>query len=328
MLQLDSKPGLVVDVPWGTVAVNDRIIDGDNEELVTGLHAIQESIDGFDLSVKRSMKDSLTVSGDHLIKVKIPAITGGKGLQLGKTYNIPPELGTLLTNTKTYAACNYHVKSDVEMTEDELWHRIQVGPPLENVEVEYLDEEDPLEPGLYWVPAWAIHYYGKLGVKFQSDLGKRIHTSYSGLIDARCVTTESGTYRMNGLMSHNSVAIRNVFFHIIQHGENIKVAGIDLKLTEFTPWKGHKNVVGIANDIPTALEILRLGREIMYSRNKQLADLGLVNFTDFKPRERDGWEMISGMKFKSRDMLEVEVNGTVTKMPAAEAVDLILEQDE
>lgn len=316
-------------VKWGQVAAGDTIIDPKTgaEDLVTGLHAITESVDGFKLRAGKFNKKSLTVSADHLILVKIPAI-GDKGFRMHRHYNIPEALGILLNDVKTYKEANYHVSIEGVMTEEELLHRIQVGPPLENVSVDYLDEEDKLPSGLFWVPAWAIQHYSQLGVKFLSNNGKKLYINYAGLINARCVTTESSSYSINEITSHNSVAIRNIFFHAIQHGEDIKIAGIDLKLTEFAPWKNHKNVVGIANDIPTALEIMRLAREIMYKRNSQLADLGLINFTDFKPKHRDGFEYISGMKFKSRDMLEVEVNGKITSMPAAEAVDFILNNGE
>ena len=78
-----------------------------------------------------------------------------------------------------------------------------------------------------------------------------------------------------GLISHNSVTLRNVIFHCIEHNNKISVALVDIKQTEFYPFKGMNGVVAVANSVQEAAEILRIGRSVMYSRNKKMQKMGL-----------------------------------------------------
>ena len=124
-----------------------------------------------------------------------------------------------------------------------------------------------------------------------------------------------------GLISHNSVTLRNVIFHCIQtieHNNKISVALVDIKQTEFYPFKGINGVCAVANSVEEAAELLRIGRAVMYSRNKKMQKLGINDVSDFKPSEYTGKIWITGREFNENDKIKVRVNGEEKTMTALE----------
>lgn len=133
---------------------------------------------------------------------------------------------------------------------------------------------------------------------------------YVGKKEVFCVETDSHRFETGpevgyGLIHHNSVTLRNIIFHCLTHSEQIMIALIDLKLTEFEPFKGVKGVVAVANTVREAVEVLRIGREVMYKRNAQLAKLGLNDIKDFKPTQPTDEVVVAGRLLKDTDTVEI-----------------------
>ena len=124
-----------------------------------------------------------------------------------------------------------------------------------------------------------------------------------------------------GLISHNSVTLRqkrNVIFHCIQHNNHISCALIDIKQTEFYPFKGVQGICAVANSVEEAAELLRIGRSVMYSRNKKMQKLGINDVADYKPTEYTGKIWITGREFQDNEQIKCRVNGEEKTMTALE----------
>lgn len=121
-----------------------------------------------------------------------------------------------------------------------------------------------------------------------------------------------------GLISHNSVTLRNVIFHCIEHNNKISVALVDIKQTEFYPFKGMNGVVAVANSVQEAAEILRIGRSVMYSRNKKMQKMGLNDMADYKPTDWTGKVWITGREFDKDEKIKCRVAGEEKEMTALE----------
>ena len=96
------------------------------------------------------------------------------------------------------------------------------------------------------------------------------------------------------------------------------IALVDLKWTEFTPFKDVKNVVAVANTIRETSEVMRMARECMYKRNQELAKLGLNNIKDFKPKKPTDEVIVAGRKLKDSDTVEIKVNGEIKTVTVKE----------
>jgi len=148
-------------------------------------------------------------------------------------------------------------------------------------------------------------------------------TYFYGNMSARCVSTSSGLYKTNDLIHHNSVTLRNIIFHCLTHSYDWGLGLVDLKLTEFTQFKDVNGVVGVANTVPEAVELLRVAREILYRRNKILADKGLQNITDYKPEKPTEKIWVSGRELHEDTELKVKINEKETTMTAKELLELV-----
>lgn len=148
--------------------------------------------------------------------------------------------------------------------------------------------------------------------------------NFFGIKDVFCVETDTHHFELNGLIHHNSVTLRNIIFHCLTHGEQIAIALVDLKYTEFTAYKGMKNVVAVANTVREAVEILRIGKEVMYKRNQEMAELGINDIKDFKPQKPTNEVMIFNRKFTDDDIVEIKTpNGEIKKVTVKELEQII-----
>ena len=77
-------------------------------------------------------------------------------------------------------------------------------------------------------------------------------------------------------------------------------------------------VVAVANSVAEAAEILRIGRAVMYSRNKKMQSLSLNDVADYKPSDWTGKIWITGREFDKDDQIKVRVNGEEKTMTALE----------
>lgn len=126
-----------------------------------------------------------------------------------------------------------------------------------------------------------------------------------------------------GLISHNSVTLRNIIFHCIEHNNKISVALVDIKQTEFYPFKNMNGVVAVANSVAEANEILRIARAVMYSRNKKMQKLGLNDCADYQPTEYTGKVWITGREFPEDAIIKCKVNGQEQEMTALEVYEYL-----
>lgn len=74
----------------------------------------------------------------------------------------------------------------------------------------------------------------------------------------------------------------------------------------------------MANSVAEAAEVLRIGRAVMYSRNKKLQKLGINDMSDFQPSEYTGKVWITGREFDQNDVIKVRVDGEEKEMTALE----------
>ena len=77
-------------------------------------------------------------------------------------------------------------------------------------------------------------------------------------------------------------------------------------------------VVAVANSVQEAAEILRIGRSVMYSRNKKMQKIGLNDVADYKPTDWTGKIWITGREFDKDDKIKVRIAGEEKEMTALE----------
>jgi hypothetical protein len=122
-----------------------------------------------------------------------------------------------------------------------------------------------------------------------------------------------------------SVTLRNVIFHCIEHNNKISVGLIDIKQTEFYPFKGVNGVVAVANSVQEGAELLRIARAVMYSRNKKMQKIGLNDMADYKPHDWTGKIWITGREFDKDEKILVKVNGQEQEMTALQVYEYLYE---
>lgn len=79
----------------------------------------------------------------------------------------------------------------------------------------------------------------------------------------------------------------------------------------------------MANTVQEAVEVLRIGRVVMYSRNKKMQQLGINDISDWQPKEYTGKIWISGREFNEDDVIKVRVDGEEKEMTALEIYDYL-----
>lgn len=160
----------------------------------------------------------------------------------------------------------------------------------------------------YWLPINALFLLVRnFNEKILCNGNLIDYIEYFGKHEVFCIETDTHKYETCGLIHHNSVTLRNIIFHCLTHGEQICIALIDLKYTEFTYFKGVKNVVAVANTVREAAEIMRLGREVMYKRNQEMSKIGINDIKDFKPQKPTNEVIVAGRKLKDEDIVEIQL---------------------
>jgi len=105
---------------------------------------------------------------------------------------------------------------------------------------------------------------------------------------SRCIEVDSpdrlfasGGLNGTSVLSHNSVAQRNIVFGCILRPDSWRFLGIDLKRVELSVYRSYSNVVlGIATTLEDAITVLRFAQQTMMKRYTELETLGLNNFLD------------------------------------------------
>lgn len=80
------------------------------------------------------------------------------------------------------------------------------------------------------------------------------------------------------LLTHNSVAQRNIIISCLLRPEYWVILGIDLKRVELSPYR--KFGMNVAVDLGPALDFLRFAQAVMMKRYQRLEEEGLNNFRD------------------------------------------------
>lgn len=122
-----------------------------------------------------------------------------------------------------------------------------------------------------------------------------------------------------------SVLIQNVVIHCLEHYDKIALALVDPKMVEFSTYKGMKGIVGVANNTLEAVEVLRIARQVMYKRNKDLQKLGLKNIGEYRPHEKSGKVFITGREVDENEHIRVRIDGEEKTMLAKELVEYLKE---
>lgn len=122
-----------------------------------------------------------------------------------------------------------------------------------------------------------------------------------------------------------SVAIQNLIMSCMSHHDKVALALVDPKQVEFSSYNGMKGILGVANTTLESAEILRIARQVMYKRNKELKELGLKNVGEFTPSQKSGKVFITGREFNETDVIKVRIKGEEKQMTAAELVEYLNE---
>ena len=153
---------------------------------------------------------------------------------------------------------------------------------------------------------------------------KILNIKYIGEKSCFCISTDSGHYELNGLKNHNSVCIQNLILHGIAHRDSIALALIDPKYTEFSQYKGMNGIVGVANTVAETVEMLRIGKAVMYKRNRELAKLGCKQVSEYTPHDFSGKIFVCGRDLDKDQKVKVKDSGeekTMTALELAESLE-------
>lgn len=322
----------MIEIRWEDIQVGDVLPDG---SVVTQVHPVHE-IDCFRIEYGRGLRrDRIVLSADHLLlcdlsgldpQVRQEIVLGLQGCGIPKQVDYDIQSQRPLTAAEQ-AVIYEHLTGDRSLRCLHEGQDIDLQTLLESCEFqEHVVDSHPavISETSAWLTVEVIHQLVRLGQKISSG-GNRIRSSrYVGPQRVRCISTDSGKYESRGLVHHNSVAVRNIIMHCLTHSADMSVALIDLKQTEFTYFKGKKGVVGVANEVQEAVELLRIARDVMYKRNREMAALGITDINDFQPKEPTETIWVSGRDLHESEKVTVRIDGGEEKeMTAAELLELV-----
>ena len=87
-----------------------------------------------------------------------------------------------------------------------------------------------------------------------------------------------------------------------------------------------KNVIAVANTVAEAAEVVRIGRSIMYKRNKEMEELDITDIKDFKPKKPTDKVSVAGRMLNDSDTISVRVDGEEKEITVKE-LESILNQE-
>lgn len=273
--------------PWKNISVGDEFVDGSK---VVSIH--ERYFEGcYTLTYHKKfslLNKCMTLGANHLLKISL-------------SFNF--EINQwLISNFGNYAIptiVDKHVYINADYSTEEKEEAVQWDKSCDETSI--------------WLPAKAIQLLISLGEKPKCNGYIITGCDFIGEREVFCVETDSHKFETNGLIHHNSVTLRNIIFHCLTHGENISIALIDLKWTEFTPFKGVKNVVAVANTVREAAEIMRIAKECMYKRNQEMSKIGINDIKDYKPQKPTSEVMIFNRKFNDEDEVEIRLTSGEVK---------------
>ena len=200
--------------------------------------------------------------------------------------------------------------------------------PVKITRIPTVTESQRIDDFNYWIPIEGLAYlFNKYREPLQiNDCTKIINFKHVGKLECFCVSTDTGHYKLNGLIHHNSVMIQNVIIHCLEHRDKIAIGMVDPKQVEFSNYKGMNGVVGVANNTREAVELLRIARQVMLKRNKEMAQLGVKSLTEYKPHIKTDKIFVTGREYNKDDIIKVRVDGVEQEM-TADALFNLLQED-
>ena len=107
---------------------------------------------------------------------------------------------------------------------------------------------------------------------------------------SRCIEVDSASRLFSAgaggyaaVVSHNSVAQRNIIFSCIMRSDRYKFIGIDLKRVELSPYRKYKDtVLGVATNVDDALVAMQFASKTMLDRYALMEERGLQNFVELE----------------------------------------------
>lgn len=279
----------IITKKWKEIELGDKFLDGSK---VIEIHDPYEE-ECYKLHYKYKFKNyEIELSKSHLLLCDISKIDDNIKDEIEKwsEYGIP-------------TVYDQHIYVEDENDILDILNNKNIEPMYEPVEWDNVRVED----NLYWLPIEAINWLLLNKQKVTCNDCKLTKSEYIGIKTVQCVMTDTHQYQTNHLIHHNSVSLRNIIFHCLTHSSDIAIALIDLKYTEFSIYKGVKNVVAVANTVQEAAEIMRVARECMYKRNQELAKLGLTDIKDHKPQEPTDEVIVCNRKLNDNDTVEIEL---------------------
>lgn len=286
----------------------------------------------------KNKKYNITVSTDHMFKCNISCLPKdmlARHLKYCKNITIPIEAklhfygeSENLSDGAIEAMKNYvNYGTVIDQNEnpdlfDEL-KNITFEEEIISEESAYIGED---KSGIYvWLTAENINYLVNSGCRVYCNNMLFTNSVYSGIEDVFCVSTNTGNYRLNRLIHHNSVTILNVIYHVLQHVHDINAVLIDPKYTEFTDFKGMKGINAVGNTEREAVEFLRIAKEIVEKRKVEMAKIGIRDIKDYRPSKPTKYVFISGQDIDENQQLDVVIpeTGENKKMTAKEILDYV-----
>ncbi len=178
----------------------------------------------------------------------------------------------------------------------------------------------------YWLAAEAIHYlikkYGTFITVVDGDKVKFLKADRIGYHACFCISTNTGSYKLNGLTSHNSVFIQNIIMHNLAHWNNTRMLLIDPKQVEFSDYAGHNGICGVANTVDEAYEGLKIAKNCMDLRYTELKNMGKKNANEYQPQKKTGNVFVTGATLSENDLVKVKIDGEEKEITAKELVDI------
>lgn len=326
----DANAGkTVTTIPWSEIRLGDEFVDGskvteihDKGEYVCyeltikrkdgkrsrskgGIHLGPKNVNSNNANITDDVDtdtdiDTMILSEDHMLLVNLQPLSG----------NLVESLRARLSSVKIPTEYDTHIKIDA------------LGFCHEEMEI--IAWGEAIRKDSVWLTVSMISELIRQGEKIESGSGEIIESKkLPGMKTCFCVSTDSHQYETNGVIHHNSVTLRNIIIHCLTHSDDMVLALVDLKKTEFTPFRGIRGVLAVANTIPESLEILRVARECMYKRNLEMSKLGIANIADYHPTQYSGKISIFGRPFDENFEFDVKINGKEQKKTALEIFNIL-----
>lgn len=317
-----------MDIKWGDIQVGDIMPDG--SEVIQ----IHESYIGecFKVEYKAKyssfnrVKKKITASEDHMFLINLSKVKKSIRENIFRenegVYIPVIEDLVLFTDKRLDEETKKEIDEAIRVGDNQLIEDIKIREDISIlVNTREVIKSEPKiynrDMNLIWLTALEINGLHKNGCRLFSSTSEITNIEYVGTEEVRCISTNTGRYTTDRLsdnsgdfnldgydmISHNSVTVRSVIFHCVTHG--IKLGLVDLKLTEFSPWKGHENILGVANTVRETAELLRIARALMYKRNAELAKAGVVDLSEYKPTKTTDKVSIFGREYQENEIVTI-----------------------